>query len=255
MNYLTATQTDIGTRKKTNQDSMIVMQAATDRGQVLLASVCDGMGGLAKGEVASAAMVRALEEWFTQSLPQLLEEGFEEDKLWAQWKDLVERTNHRIGDYGRAHHTALGTTCVAMLIVGTDYYILNVGDSRAYLLADTIYQLTKDQTYVQREMDEGRMTYEQSLVDPQRSVLLQCIGASKLVNPVFHHGQYAPGTVFMLCCDGFRHVILPEEFYQAFRPDLMNSTEIMNNRLSDLIRLNIQRNEDDNISAILIKTH
>ena len=123
MNYLTATQTDIGTRKKTNQDSMIVMQAATDRGQVLLASVCDGMGGLAKGEVASAAMVRALEEWFTQSLPQLLEEGFEEDKLWAQWKDLVERTNHRIGDYGRAHHTALGTTCVAMLIVGTDYYI------------------------------------------------------------------------------------------------------------------------------------
>ena len=54
MNYLTATQTDIGTRKKTNQDSMIVMQAATDRGQVLLASVCDGMGGLAKGEVASA---------------------------------------------------------------------------------------------------------------------------------------------------------------------------------------------------------
>ena len=99
------------------------------------------------------------------------------------------------------------------------------------------------------------MTYEQSLVDPQRSVLLQCIGASKLVNPVFHHGQYAPGTVFMLCCDGFRHVILPEEFYQAFRPDLMNSTEIMNSRLSDLIRLNIQRNEDDNISAILIKTH
>ena len=69
MNYITATQTDIGTRKKTNQDSMIVMQAATDRGQVLLASVCDGMGGLAKGEVASAAMVHALEKWFTQQLP------------------------------------------------------------------------------------------------------------------------------------------------------------------------------------------
>ena len=255
MNYITATQTDIGTRKKTNQDSMIVMQAATDRGQVLLASVCDGMGGLAKGEVASAAMVRALENWFTNRLPQLLEEGFQEDKLWVQWKELVEDTNKRIGDYGLAHHTALGTTCVALLTVGNDYYILNVGDSRAYLLADTIYQLTKDQTYVQREMDEGRMTYEQSLVDPQRSVLLQCIGASRVVNPVFHHGQFAPGTVFMLCCDGFRHVILPEEFYQAFRPDLMRSPDIMKNRISDMIKLNIQRNEDDNISAILIKTH
>ena len=239
MNYITATQTDIGTRKKTNQDSMIVMQAATDRGQVLLASVCDGMGGLAKGEVASAAMVRALEKWFTQQLPTLLAEGFEETKLWEQWKALIEETNSQIGSYGVKHH----------------YYIVNVGDSRAYLLADTIYQLTKDQTYVQREMDEGRMTYEQSLVDPQRSVLLQCIGASRIVNPVFHHGQFAPGTVFMLCCDGFRHVVLPDEFYQAFRPDLMTSPDIMKNRISDLIRLNIQRNEDDNISAILVKTH
>ena len=255
MNYLTATQTDIGTRKKTNQDSMIVMQAATDRGQVLLASVCDGMGGLAKGEVASAAMAHALENWFTDRLPSLLSGGFDEDKLWQQWQEVVEHTNEKISDYGRRHHTALGTTCVALLIIGQDYYILNVGDSRAYLLADTIYQLTKDQTYVQREMDEGRMTYEQSLVDPQRSVLLQCIGASRIVNPVFHHGQFAPGTVFMLCCDGFRHVILPEEFYQAFRPDLMTSKEIMSSRIADLIRLNIQRNEDDNISAILVKTN
>ena len=254
MNYLTATQTDIGTRKKTNQDSMIVMQAATDRGQVLLASVCDGMGGLAKGEVASAAMAHALERWFTQELPSLLEEGLQEARLWDQWKKLIEDTNRLIGDYGIRHHTSLGTTCVALLIVGNEYYILNVGDSRVYLLADNIYQLTKDQTYVQREMDEGRMTYEQSLVDPQRSVLLQCIGASRIVNPVFHRGQFAPGTVFMLCCDGFRHVILPEEFYQAFRPDLMRSPEIMKSRIADMIRLNIQRNEDDNISAILVKT-
>lgn len=255
MNYLTATQTDIGTRKKTNQDSMIVMQAATDRGQVLLASVCDGMGGLAKGEVASAAMVRALEKWFDNNLPALLATGFSEEILWQEWKTLIEDTNEKIGDYGRNHHTALGTTCVALLIIDQNYYILNVGDSRIYLLADTIYQLTKDQTYVQKEMDEGRMTYEQSLVDPQRSVLLQCIGASRFVEPVFHHGQYMPGTVFMLCCDGFRHVIMPEEFYQAFRPDQMTNPDIMRNRIEDLIRLNIQRNEDDNISAILVKTY
>ena len=49
----------------------------------------------------------------------------------------------------------------------------------------------------------------------------------------------------MLCCDGFRHVIMPEEFYQAFRPDQMTNPDIMRNRIEDLIRLNIQRNEDD----------
>ena len=234
---------------------MIVMQAETERGQVLLASVCDGMGGLAKGEVASAAMVRELEKWFDNELPGLLSEGFSEEMLWQQWKRLIEDTNEKISDYGRAHHTALGTTCVVLLLIDHDYYILNVGDSRIYLLADNIYQLTKDQTYVQREMDEGRMTYEQSLIDPQRSVLLQCIGASRFVEPAFHHGQFAPGTVFMLCCDGFRHVIMPGEFYQAFRPDQMTNPDIMRNRIEDLIRLNIQRNEDDNISAILVKTY
>ena len=254
MNYITATQTDIGTRKKTNQDSMIVMQAATDRGQVLLASVCDGMGGLAKGEVASAAMVHALEKWFTQQLPTLLAEGFEETKLWEQWKEMIEDTNSQIGSYGVKHHTALGTTCVALLIVDQDYYIVNVGDSRAYLLADTIYQLTKDQTYVQREMDEGRMTYEQSLVDPQRSVLLQCIGASRIVNPVFHHGQFAPGTVFMLCCDGFRHVIAKEEFLQYLNPNTIVDRKTGEDYEKYLIDLNKYRNETDNISVAVIKT-
>ena len=61
MKFLTACHTDVGTRKKTNQDSMIIMQAETEVGNVLFASVCDGMGGLAKGEVASATMVRALD--------------------------------------------------------------------------------------------------------------------------------------------------------------------------------------------------
>ena len=64
---------------------MLVMQAETGAGQVLLASVCDGMGGLAKGEVASATMVHALQKWFTERLPQLLYGGFDTEKLWQEW--------------------------------------------------------------------------------------------------------------------------------------------------------------------------
>lgn len=257
MKYLTATYTDVGTRKKTNQDSMLVMQAETARGDILFASVCDGMGGLSKGEVASAAMIHALAAWFEEELPVLLaeagDEPVEEEKLWGQWSSMIDRTNRSLESYGRNIHSSLGTTAVALLIVGEEYYTLNVGDSRVYLLADNIYQLTKDQTYVQREMDEGRMTYEQSLIDPQRSVLLQCIGASPFVRPVFSHGDTAAGHVFMLCCDGFRHVITPEEFYQAFHPAQMTDEDIMKQRLAYMTRLNMERREDDNISAILIK--
>ena len=97
------------------------------------------------------------------------------------------------------------------------------------------------------------MTYEQSLIDPQRSVLLQCIGASPFVRPVFSHGDTAAGHVFMLCCDGFRHVITPEEFYQAFHPAQMTDEDIMKQRLAYMTRLNMERREDDNISASLIK--
>ena len=257
MNFLTATHTDVGTRKKTNQDSMIIMQASTERGNILFASVCDGMGGLAKGEVASAAMVNAFADWFEKEFPVFLEENgnglIREELLWNQWAILIERTSRAIENYGRSLHVALGTTATAVLIIGEDYYTLNVGDSRVYLLADKIYQLTKDQTYVQREIDAGRMTQVQSLTVPQRSVLLQCIGASQIVRPVFSHGKTAAGHVFMLCCDGFRHVISPEEFYRAFHPSYMTNESIMKQRLVEMTRLNIDRREDDNISAILVK--
>ncbi|MDO5476289.1 MAG: serine/threonine-protein phosphatase [Eubacteriales bacterium] len=257
MNFLTATHTDVGTRKKTNQDSMIIMQADTEKGNILFASVCDGMGGLAKGELASATMVNAFADWFEYELPGLLEKAgsgkIEEELLWTQWSSLIDRTSRVISEYGRRTHISLGTTAVAVLIIEDEFYTLNVGDSRVYLLSDNIYQLTKDQTYVQREMDAGRMTYEESLRDPQRSVLLQCIGASPFVRPVFSHGTTSAGQVFMLCCDGFRHVIAPEEFYRAFHPSQMTNEDIMTRRLVDMTRLNIERREDDNISAILVK--
>lgn len=255
MKFLTANHTDVGTRKKTNQDSMLVMQADTDKGQVLLASVCDGMGGLAKGEVASAAMVRTLQDWFANRLPYLLAEGLVPEKLFADWRELVRDTNSRIMSYGRKLHADLGTTCVILLIAENRYFTLNVGDSRIYWLTDNIYQLTKDQTYVQQEIDKGRMTYEEAYNHPNRSVLLQCIGASSQVEPVFGQGQTDPGQVFMLCCDGFRHVIHPQEFYDSLNARVLTDENVMKQQLDRLVRLNIQRGEVDNISAILVRTY
>lgn len=249
--------TDTGRRKKINQDSMLVLEAETDRGNILFAAVCDGMGGLSKGETASAAMIRAFVNWFRNDLPALIDQmragTRAEDRLRDQWTSLIEETSRRIEAYGRDLHIELGTTASALLLWGGNYYTLNVGDSRVYLLADRICQLTKDQTYVQRELDAGRMTYEETLTDPMRNVLLQCIGAGGGVSPVFSHGKTAVGQVFMLCSDGFRHVISPEEFYQAFYPPRMTGEAVMKQSLMDLTQLNIERGENDNISAILVK--
>lgn len=258
MKYLTAVHTERGFRKKKNQDSITVMEAETGAGNILLASVCDGMGGLDRGETASAAAVHAFREWFTDSLPGLVKAARDgtlaEEKLYARWTALIERLGCGLEAYGRKEKISLGTTAVALLLFGKDYYTLNVGDSRAYLIADTISLLTKDQTYVQQEMDAGRMTYAQSLTDPRQGLLLQCVGAGIQARPAFRHGKMTPGQVFLLCSDGFRHVITREEIYRAFSPLQMTGEDVMKQRLTSMTDLIMERGERDNISAVLVRT-
>ena len=254
MYFITANHTDVGIKKSTNQDSMLIEQAQTDNGVVLFAAVCDGMGGLAKGEVASATLIRRLSEWFYTELPRLLYGGLKPDMLRASWENIINETNHRIADYGERLGIGLGTTCVTFLAVDSVYYIMNIGDSRAYLLSDNLYQLTKDQTYVQREVDLGRMTPEQAAVDPQRSVLLQCVGASSIVEPDFFAGALEPGQCYMMCSDGFAHVISGQEIYERLNPAVSLDTETMTQNLAYLVELDKSRGETDNISALLIRT-
>ena len=167
----------------------------------------------------------------------------------------MRRGDQKIGDYSYANNVTMGTTCAALLIVGETYYIMNIGDSRIYLISNNIYQLTKDQTYVQREMDAGRMTYEQSLTDPQRNVLLQCVGASPVIEPDFFMGDVKINQCFMLCCDGFRHVVDAQEFFNVLGPTTNADPGVMQQNLVYLTELNKQRRETDNITAALIRTY
>lgn len=255
MNFLTAFHTDVGIKKKTNQDSLLIHQAHTGVGNVILAVMCDGMGGLAKGEVASACMVRVFSDWFHNDFPKMLSAGLQPEALRASWEQIVSIVNQKITSYSVRNNVAMGTTCAALLIVNNVYYIMNIGDSRVYMIGDNVYQLTKDQTYIQREMDAGRMTYEQSLVDPQRNVLLQCVGASSVIEPDFIMGDVQPNQCYMLCCDGFRHEVGPKEFYQYLNPVVSTDPKIMRDSLVFLTEMNKQRMETDNISVVLIRTY
>lgn len=253
MNYKISAYTDIGLRKKTNQDSVLILEADTEIGPVLLAVLCDGMGGLSKGEVASAALVKAFSDWFKVELPALIDVGLDQQNVFSGFGNLAFEMNNRISSYGMKVGVSLGTTVVSLLVADNKYYIMNIGDSRAYKISDNIYQLTKDQTFVQREIDMGRMTERDALISPQRSVLLQCVGASDVIKPDFYYGEVMTNDVFMLCCDGFRHVITPQEFYQHLNASVLHDEEQMRQVLKDLTELNKNRNEKDNISAILVK--
>ncbi len=253
MEFLTAVHTDKGIKKSTNQDSALVMEAATDRGKVLLTVICDGMGGLAKGEVASSAVIHSFSQWFENELPRILTIDDPGDRIFSSWEKIVLAANQKISSYGRSNGFNLGTTVVAVLLFNGKYYIINVGDSRAYLITDKVYQLTKDQTFVQREVDMGRMTEEEALHSPRANVLLQCIGASDIVEPVFYSGDAYPDQMFMLCSDGFRHVLTESELYQYLNPYVLVNEQIMVESATYLTELVKYRRETDNITVLLAR--
>lgn len=260
IHYLAAAQTDIGLVKQVNQDSLTVKVVNTELGEVTLAVLCDGMGGLAKGELASAIVIRAFEKWFWEELPQKLR-GVNVDILRTEWETLIHDCNTKIKEYGSQN---MGTTLTAMLLFAGTYYIIHVGDCRAYELTDEIFQLTQDQTFVAREVALGRMTKEQARNDSRRNVLLQCIGVKEYVEPAFLTGKIVPGACYLLCSDGFRHEVSRKEMLavveeKAWEPlqKQKPQSEIMlgmNEALDELIALNKSRGERDNISAILVQT-
>lgn len=254
MNFIISANTDIGLTKDTNQDSLSVKVINTNQGRMAFALLCDGMGGLAKGEVASATVIRAFDQWVYQELPQLCNAPIEDSVIRAQWEKIVTEQNKTIMAYGARQGVKLGTTVVALLLTQTRYYILNVGDSRVYELTDTIRQLTNDQTFVAREVSLGNMTWEQAEMDSRRSVLLQCVGASDEVYPEMLFGEVKKDAVYMLCSDGFRHEVTASEIFEKLQPAVLFDEHTMNKNTQELIELNKQRQERDNISAALVRT-
>lgn len=255
MNFIISAVTDVGTVKQTNQDSLTVKTLQTCQGRMVFAVLCDGMGGLQKGEVASAGVVRAFEQWMYEQLPQLCAAGPIDDAvLRAQWTRLITAQNDAIRAYGARQGIRLGTTVVAFLLTQDRFYALNVGDSRLYELTGGIRCVTQDQTVVAREVALGFLTPEQARVDPRRNVLLQCVGASDTVAPDFFSGPALADAVYLLCSDGFRHEISAEEIFGALQPAALFDSASMEGRARALVDCVMQRGERDNISVALVRT-
>lgn len=254
MNYIVSASTDVGNVKKTNQDSLNVKVMSIGSEKIVFAVLCDGMGGLEKGEVASASVVNAFHKWVFNRLPSIYDNGITDEIIKSEWSGIISAYNEKLKVYGKKSAVTLGTTITAILLTDNRYYIVNVGDSRTYEITSEVKVLTKDQTVVAREVELGNLTPEQAEIDPRRSVLLQCIGASDMVYPDFFFGATQKDAVYMLCSDGFRHEISAKEIFNYLQAGRMLSAESMKQNELALIELNKQRQERDNISVITIRT-
>ena len=251
MHYIATADTDVGIVKSNNQDSVLIKHASTDIGEVLMAVVCDGMGGLAKGELASATVIRAFSRWFDEELPFELED-VDMQVIGGKWSLMLKSLNMKIQEYGQQLGSNLGTTFSGILFVDDKYVIVHVGDTRIYHIGSTLHQLTTDQTFVAREISRGTMTEDQAKTDKRRNLLLQCVGASKNVDPQVICGTAEKGA-YMICSDGFRHEVTPGEIYESLNPINFMNENAMHNNAKYLIELVKSRQEKDNISVVLIK--
>lgn len=253
MAFLTAHHTDVGIKKKTNQDALLLKTAKTPKGPVGLFIICDGMGGLSHGELASATVIRGMSEWFDAKMPRISHSEHIEEEIFSELEKCINQLNEKILNYGEATKVKLGTTMTALLIVHDKYYIAQIGDSRAYSISSALNQLTQDQTLVAREVARGNITEEQAKIDPRRNVLLQCVGATKEIEVDFSKGDVQPDTVFMLCSDGFYHQITEEELALNLKPETIKNEQQLRGKVVQLVELVKARKEVDNISVVAAK--
>lgn len=252
MRFVATADTDIGISKNTNQDSLLIKHATVDDKEILLAVVCDGMGGLDKGELASATVIRTFSAWFDDELPYELE-SLDMEIIGAKWSLLLKELNAQILEYSKSNNIdGVGTTFSGILFVDDKYVIGHVGDTRIYHIGESLKQLTTDQTFVAREISRGTMTIEQAKTDKRRNLLLQCVGASKVVEPQIITGNTQRGA-YMLCSDGFRHEISEAEIYESLNPINLMNKDAMHNNAKYLIEQVKSREEKDNISVLLVK--
>ena len=226
VNFIVSYNTDKGIRKLTNQDALLMKVNNTPNGRVGLFVVCDGMGGLEQGELASSTVIRGLDNWYEDEFQEVLRIGAAEVRKSLMKK--VHELNSLLLNYSLENNLKLGTTLTAMLVIYDSVTIFQVGDSRVYKFKDNIEVLTKDQTFVAREVERGNITLEEAKRHSRRNVLLQCIGASPNMQPVITEGVLEKDTVYMVCSDGMYHELTDDEFYEFFNPVANVNEKVMN---------------------------
>lgn len=253
MNYLISLKSDSGLILEKNQDCCMALTGQYGGENMAFAVVCDGMGGLSRGEVASEVTVDAFKRWI-KAFVSGGSSPVDWDEIRSQWYNLIISLNQKIAEYGDLNAVKLGTTLTAVLFVSDKYLAVNVGDTRLYKITDEIRRITRDHTLVEFKVRQGRLTPEEARLSPEKNILLQCIGASEEVFPDFYNGTVNEDEIYFVCSDGFRNKLVDEELLKYLSPQKLINKEKMNEASTILIDLNKSRNEKDNISIVVVKS-
>ncbi|OBA69358.1 serine/threonine protein phosphatase [Mycobacterium sp. 1554424.7] len=225
-----AARSDRGLVRANNEDSVYA-------GARLLA-LADGMGGHAAGEVASQLVIAALAH---------LDDDEPGGDLLAKLDAAVRAGNAAIAAQVEMEPDleGMGTTLTAILFDGNRIGLVHIGDSRGYLLRDgELVQITKDDTFVQTLVDEGRITREEAHSHPQRSLIMRALTGHE-VEPTLTMREARAGDRYLLCSDGLSDPVSDETIHEALQiPDVAESAY-------RLIELALRGGGPDNVTVVV----
>ncbi|MBO4212951.1 MAG: Stp1/IreP family PP2C-type Ser/Thr phosphatase [Clostridia bacterium] len=243
--------TDIGKKRAANEDMFETLNIGDN---AVLLVVCDGMGGVAGGAEAS----KKATEVFCREVKALAEKNMRggsfvvadpDTEIPMMLENAASSANFvvwQIGQDNKELH-GLGTTIVAVFVTGKTAYIINVGDSRAYLVRETgIKQLTHDHSLVQMLLDKGEITAAEAEKHPGRNVITKAIGVSLSCESETYIEKLKAGDVLLLCSDGLYGMVSEKEISKTVSTD-----ESLKTRVGKLIAMANDFGGEDNITAVL----
>ena len=247
-------QTDVGMKRSVNQDNFSIKEYAPG---ILLAVVCDGMGGARGGWEASStatdSFVASMDSFVTSYLTEQNTIECTDSQIHRAPRRAAYTSNRAV--FHRSEEDAslrgMGTTLVAVFIVGTTVYTVNVGDSRMYIVRGTeIEQITHDHSYVQYLVDIGRLTKEEARTAPNRNIITRAVGTESNIDADVFVTEVNPAeerAYVLLCSDGLTNHLEGAEIAEILCADAP-----IEEKPQTLIARANSRGGTDNITAVVI---
>ena len=235
-------KSDIGKARELNQDYYYISKE-TDEPKIYI--LADGMGGYKGGEIASKLATDSVRKYIENNFDSTPKEKEEILKLIGS---AVEYANMVVYEKSKEipELEGMGTTIEICLIYNNKAYIGHIGDSRIYRIRkEVIRKLTKDHSYVQKLVEDKKITREEAKSHPKKNMLTRALGCTPYVEPDLRARNFEKGDVFIICSDGLTNMVDEKRIYELVKNDITTATD-------NLIKEANDAGGYDNITVIII---
>ena len=235
-------KSDIGKARELNQDYYYISE---DTDEPKLYILADGMGGYKGGEIASKLATDSVRKYIQTNFSSIAKEKEEILKLI---NSAVEYANMKVNKKSKEipELEGMGTTIEICLIYNNKAYIGHIGDSSIYRIRkDVIRKLTKDHSYVQKLVEDKKITREEAKIHPKKNMLTKALGCTAYVEPDLRARNFEKGDVFIICSDGLTNMVDEKRIYELVKEDITTATD-------NLIKEANDAGGYDNITVIII---